>query len=180
MNVLELEPAVVSYQWADGNVTRHAEVHYLDFVVDGCSLAELLRASGRGDLVTPLARPWLRHVADEVGRLLGRRLTPGADPGRVHLLVCSVCGDSGCGAVSARVEVDEHRVVWSDWRWELVRGFESIAELSGPMRFERSSYERVLSAAEARLEVMPYDELAYRGRRFLRPWQWGWRLPLRR
>jgi hypothetical protein len=31
----------------------------------------------------------------------------------------------------------------------------------------------------ALLQAMPYDELAHRGKRFLWPWEWGWRLPPR-
>jgi len=40
-----------------------------------------------------------------------------------------------------------------------------------------TDFERVFSSAPERLSGMPYDELAHRGRGFLWPWQWGWRLP---
>jgi hypothetical protein len=39
------------------------------------------------------------------------------------------------------------------------------------------SYEAVLAGAGARLGKMPYDELAHKGKRFLWPWQSGWKMP---
>ena len=35
----------------------------------------------------------------------------------------------------------------------------------------------MLTSAYERIAAMPYDELDHRGRRFLWPWQWGWRMP---
>ena len=80
----------------DGNITRHPETHFLDFVVDGRSIREMV--DGGPGHVTELCRPWLHAVPDSVDRLLGRL-------------------------------------------------------------------------------GMPYDELEHQGRRFLWPWQWGWRMP---
>lgn len=102
------------------------------------------------------ARRRLVQVHAEIDRLLGRCLTPDLAHGGVALLVCEVCGDLDCGALTARLEVEEERVVWS-----------GLALGAGRRTHPSSAMERA------------NDELANRGRSFLWPWQWGWRLPLR-
>lgn len=42
--------------------------------------------------------------------------------------------------------------------------------------FDRRDTE-VVAHAYARVAQFPYDQLAHRGRKFLWPCQWGWRLP---
>ena len=54
----------------DGNITRHPETHFLDFVVDGRSIREMV--DGGPGHVTELCRPWLHAVPESVERLLGR------------------------------------------------------------------------------------------------------------
>ena len=160
----------------DGNVMRYPESHFLDFIIDGEPLAEWL--SEPGNLVTPLNRAWLPTVPDAVGELLGSRSTPGLADGRVALLVCGTCGDLGCGALTARLSVTAESVTWADFRWE--DGFRpSSAATAAPQAFvfRRSEYDAAFGDAYERVAALPYDELAHRGRRFLWPWQWGWRLP---
>lgn len=100
---------------------------------------------------------------------------------RVALLVCGVCGDLGCGAVTARLNVSRDQVTWSEFLWEGgVGGVTSIDvehEFDGRIVFDRAGYEAMLTSAYERIAAMPCDELEHRGRRFLWPWQWGWRMP---
>ena len=175
---LALRPTFITHSWEDGNITRHPESHYLDFVVNGRGLSELEWEGLYEKHLTPLNRAWLRHVPAEVDRLLGRACDPDLDVGRCTILVCPIDGDLGCGAVTARVSVDEVAVRWSDWGLENGRGPATPIEGFGrSVTFDRESYERTLRAAYDQVAALPYDELAHRGRRFLWPWQWGWKLP---
>jgi hypothetical protein len=160
--------------WEDGKFVREFEHHFLDFVVDGRSLRDLAVGD---ETVTPLSRPWLEDVGDEVDRLMGRRPTDGLEPGRSMLLVCRVDGHRDCGALTAQISVTDVQVTWSDWRWESFRRPEPIDALTAPLTFDRQQYEEALSLAPKRVASMPYDVLAHRGKHFLWPWQWGWRVP---
>jgi len=167
VNSLDLEPEMTSYDWEDGNRDRHVEAHYLDFVIDGRALGAMISEAGSGEYVTPLCRLWLGQVPEEIDRLQGRTPTPDLDSGRVALLVCRVCDDLGCGALTARLEIEVNRVVWSQWLWESNLEPASVPQLTESAIFDRIAYERAFSSAPERLSSMPYDELAHRGRRFL-------------
>ena len=111
--------------------------------------------------------------------LLGRRSDPNLDPGQSALLVCSACGDLDCGAVVAKVAVTDTDVTWSDWCWVSAGLRQSPLASDHPPNytFDRAAYEDTLGEVTERLARMPYDALAHRGKRFLWPWEWGWKLP---
>jgi hypothetical protein len=174
---LLLDPAVVTGVLHDGNITRHPESHFLDFVVNGRSPRSAAWTPGP-DLVTELNRAWLPSVPDAVDRLLGRRPSEDLAPGRVALLVCSVCGDLGCGQLTAALEIRDAEICWSDFRWEDGMSEPRPAEqLTQRLTFDRNSYEAAFADAYEQVAAFPYDELAHHGRRFLWPWQWGWKIP---
>ena len=174
---LRLVPAVVTRRLIDGNITRHPESHFLDLVVDGQSLRTTTATPGP-ELVTELNRPWLHVVPEAVDRLLGRRPSEDLDTGRVPLLLCHVDGDLVCGALTAALRVGDTEVTWSDFRWEdLINPPRPVEQLDQPITFDRGQYESAFADAHDRVAGFPYDELAHHGRRFLWPWQWGWRLP---
>ncbi|HEX8081799.1 MAG TPA: hypothetical protein VF557_16425 [Jatrophihabitans sp.] len=176
---LRLEPAVATGAFLDGNIMRQPESHFLDLVVDGQSM-RTLAAEQAQDYVTELNRPWLHEVANTVDRFLGRRADEFPAPGRVALLVCPHDGDLGCGQLTAALTFGAAEVTWSDFRWEDDR-FDPRPEehLDQALTFSRAQYESAFADAYRRLAAFSYDELAHRGRRFLWPWQWGWRLPPR-
>lgn len=176
VSLLTLEQAVLRRTLDDGNVTRHPESHYLDFVIDGQSLTKRLPIA-RG-MVTPLNRAWLPMVHDAIEELLGRRPTEGLDPGRVALFACGESGDMGCGAVTATLIVEGDLVTWSDFAWD--NGYEPtdpIENAPDSISFAKPEYTDAFTHAEERITTFPYNELAHVGRKFLWPWQWGWRLP---
>lgn len=174
---LRLEAAVVTRASDDGNITRHPESHFLDLMVNGRSLRSAAGEPAR-DLVTELNRPWLPGVPEAVDRLLGRRSSEDLAAGRVALLVCPVDGDLGCGQLTAALEVRDREVSWSDLRWEDgIFDPRSVEHLHQPVVFDRAEYEAAFAGAYERVAAFPYDKLAHHGRRFLWPWQWGWRLP---
>ena len=174
---LRLEAAVNTGSFQDGNITRYPESHFLDLVVNGRSLREVVWTPGP-DLVTELNRPWLPSVPDAVEKLLSRRPSDDLTAGRVELLVCGVCGDLGCGALTAALDVSDAEVSWSEFQWE--DGMfdpRPVEQLDEPLSFDRALYEAVFSDAYERVAAFPYDESAHHGRRFLWPWRWGWTLP---
>jgi hypothetical protein len=176
LNDFRLEPAVSARNWEDGKYDRAFEHHFLDFMIEGRSLRDLV---GEPDMVTPLSRPWLEGIPAEIDRLLGRRETEELSAGRVALLLCRVDGDIACGALTARLEHSEAHVAWTDWLWESYQGALPVERPAAPLVFDRTTYEAQLHSALALVQAMPYDELAHRGKRFLWPWEWGWRLPPR-
>ena len=174
--VLTLRPAVLRREWLDGNITRYPESHYLDLVVDGRSFSAI--AHGPANMVAPLNRAWLPTVPDAIRELLGERPTEGLSEGRTSLLVCGTCGDLACGAVTVSLRVVDDTVTWSKFAWE--NAYEPATRIDGApasVAFDRRDYADVLTNAYGRIAEFPYDELAHRGRKFLWPWQWGWRLP---
>lgn len=174
VNVLRLEPVLTKRSWEDGRYQRTLAHYFLDFTIDGRSLRELVDEPA---LVTPLSRPWLEEVPAAVERLLGRRETEGLAAGRVGLLLCGLDGDIACGAVTVRVQVSDGHVGWTDWLWESDQDALPVERQPGPLLFDRKAYEAQLSAAFGMVQEMPFDELSHRGKRFLWPWEWGWRMP---
>ncbi len=174
---LRLEPAVVTHAFEDGNITRYPESHFLDLVVNNRSVRATVGEPAR-DLVTELNRPWLPAVPEAVSKFLGRRPSEDLAPERVALLVCAVDGDLGCGQLTAALEVGDAEVSWSDFLWEDGRADpRPVEHLHQPVVFDRARYEATFAGAYERVAAFSYDELAHHGRRFLWPWQWGWRLP---
>ncbi len=174
---LQLDAAVVTGVLHDGNITRYPESHSLDVVINGRSLRSVVRTPGPG-LVTELNRPWLPSVPDAVNGLLGRRPSEDLAAGRVALLVCGSCGDLGCGQLTAALDVGDAQVSWSDFLWEDgIFEPRSVEHLDERLTFDRARYEAAFADAYERVAAFPYDELAHHGRRFLWPWQWGWKLP---
>ncbi|NTW40220.1 MAG: hypothetical protein HGA44_10100 [Cellulomonadaceae bacterium] len=138
---------------------------YSELVVDGRPLRELLSLEPRdeildhanrgpaGENVAVLVHNWPMAGAGGARVLLGEETSELAD-GRVPLYVCPVCGDLGCGAVSALVERSASHVIWRDFGWEVGwdDGEEEIRFVGGPFVFDRRQYD-----AELREFVDTYD-----------------------
>lgn len=128
-----------------------ASLEYLDFIVDGNPLREVLRIGGGvGGYVSLLVTNWpVDHLAKDVSMLLGETSSALAD-GRVPLYVCAECGDLGCGAITAAIQHTADAVTWCDFGWQtdydpFVEG-ESFMEV-GPFRFRRDEYEVTVRSA---------------------------------
>jgi hypothetical protein len=116
---------------------------YLDFVVDGRSLEELLRP---GDNIGVLG--WGDHAAERasIELLMGRRTPPFAS-GRVPLFVCAACGELDCGAVAVRVERTYAGTKWSGFAFESTQPGatpQRIRDQPGPFLFDKRAYSEVL------------------------------------
>lgn len=173
-NQLSLVPSETQYRQLDGNREIRVVVPFLDYIVDGRPLRAMLREAGyHDDLVTVLCRPWPQAAAETVEQLMGG--ATGQALG-VDMLVCKLCGDRDCGALVADVTAKADRVTWTNWHFTNPGGAEPVAALRD-LAFERERYVALLQTAAATVAELPYDEDANRPRRFLWPWQWGWRLP---
>lgn len=118
---------------------------YLDFLVDGCSLGELLEV---GDRISDLGWAGLKHDAQTVQTLLLKAPSP-LQTGRVMLYVCAECGDIGCGAVTAQMEKTAEHFVWRDFGFENdydpatpeLKSYQKI----GPFFFDKTDYWQALT-----------------------------------
>jgi hypothetical protein len=123
-----------------------SERNFLDFIVDGQSLAERTRY----DLVSVLCKEWLAAERERsVRRLLGEEAADFADDRR-SILVCPGCGDIGCGAVSAVVLFSDKTTLWRDFGYQNnyepeIHG-EHLKDI-GPFEFDLSDYKRKLIRA---------------------------------
>ena len=126
--------------------TFQSERNYLDFVIDGQSLAERTRY----DLVSVLCKEWVSGEREKsVRRLLLEEAADFPDDRR-SLLVCGECGDIGCGAVSIIIRVSEKTVLWRDFGYQ--NNYEpEIHEVHlkdlGPFEFDLADYKSKLTRA---------------------------------
>lgn len=77
------------------------------------------------------------------------RASPESPSGRVPIYVCGECGDLGCGAVTAKVELTPEGYVWKDFGYENdyapeMSDFVSYREV-GPFLFDKERYRRLFS-----------------------------------
>jgi hypothetical protein len=118
---------------------------YLDFVVDGQSLQDLLQL---GDSVGCLG--WLPPKHERSFR--DALLLKGSfvmRPGRYILYICPECGDIGCGAITARIEKGPDSVTWRDFGLENphyeVEGYLERYQHVGPFQFDEAKYRSALT-----------------------------------
>jgi hypothetical protein len=116
---------------------------YLDFVIDGQSLAERTRY----DLVSVLCKEWASEEREKsVRRLLGEEPADFPDDRR-SLLVCGECGDIGCGAISIILHLSAKTVLWQGFGYQNnyepeIHG-EHLKKL-GPFEFDLGDYKSKL------------------------------------
>lgn len=118
---------------------------YLDFIVDGSSLQDRLRA---GDVVTGLGCWLVGFERKHIRQLLAQ--APAESPsGRVPIYVCAECGGLGCGAITAIVERTTDAFVWRDFVFENDYDDEMTDRETyrgvGPFRFDPAQYARLLN-----------------------------------
>lgn len=113
---------------------------YLDFVVDGQSLQDLIDP---GDLIGCLG--WLpeKEDANFVDRLLLKK--PSILGNDRHLIyICPECGDVDCGAISVQIYKSCHEFIWSNFGFEKdtdsrINDLKSYVHV-GPFHFDKHEY----------------------------------------
>lgn len=123
---------------------------FLNFLVDGHSLHDSV---GARDRVTSLGG-WFPNRLFEAVYLRGLLLLhpPYLESERYELYVCPLCGDVGCGSITADIQSDGHRVIWRDFAYEVNYWFDDPSEMLirddynhiGPFEFDRAQYEEAL------------------------------------
>jgi hypothetical protein len=121
---------------------RHSEtVEYFDFVISGQSLGQILNVKD-SDLIGAFG--WGRNWESENLRInefmgLGK---PELDSGRTCFYVCSQCGDVGCGAFTAKIEVIDNHVIWKNFGYENSLDLDDFPNI-GSFIFDKNEYFEV-------------------------------------
>jgi hypothetical protein len=123
---------------------------YLDFVVDGQSLHDLLKL---GDNIGCLG--WLPQDSEQVilQQLMAERLSV-LENDRYPIYVCAECGDIGCGAVTVQIEKAQNGFVWKNFGYEndydkSMRDLETYKNI-GPFHFKQEDYVDALRSSQRR------------------------------
>jgi hypothetical protein len=136
---------------------QRSDRHFLEFVVDGEPLGRLLGSflglrDATDEYLSVLVTDWPTGIAlDDLDHLLGITTSPELD-GRTALYVCADCGDLGCGAVTAVVEVEDEKVVWRDiGDQNNYEPFDDNAVFTGagPFVFDHANYTAALEQFRA-------------------------------
>ncbi|HET9430258.1 MAG TPA: hypothetical protein VFO70_03730 [Chitinophagaceae bacterium] len=126
-----------------GASNKH-ERHYLDFVISGLSLREILGINGC-DLISPFGWGDNKEYERDLIKVLTLRRKSDLATERVMLYVCPECGDIDCGAITANVVDQGDRIVWKDFGYET--GYGGVTENYDiePIEFERQNYFKAFS-----------------------------------
>lgn len=142
-----------SVQFSNG--TYKTGRSYIDFVIDGVSLAERFTSAGF-DLVGVFAKNWVPEANEAALRRLLLEEASDFPNGRCSVFVCGECGDLACGAVSAHISASDNTVVWKDFgfqnSYEPEIHFEKLSDL-GPFHLDVESYRSKLSEAVTLLKA---------------------------
>jgi hypothetical protein len=124
--------------------TREGRVS-IDFTVNGASLLRML-AKGGADLMGCFVQGY-PDSNDAVRRSLLEARSADSAEGRTLLYVCPECGDIGCGAYAAKIQVMDGRVTWSEFAF--VNGYEPASPLPdvGSFQFDQSHYATAIERA---------------------------------
>jgi len=124
----------------------YSERMYLDFIVSGQSLGELfdqLNFKLIGTFGWFENKTYERKLIDE---FLGNK-KPELENGRTCFYVCPECGDIGCGAITAKIEITDEIVVWKDFGYEdnidFLEPDTTQFKNIGPFSFDRGNYFKV-------------------------------------
>ncbi|WP_157372091.1 hypothetical protein [Arthrobacter sp. Soil736] len=136
------------------NRSWRAPIPFLDFVVDGVPLVEIVLGTGSERLPTRLQTEWeLFNLEEQIDRMLGRQ-EPEYEDGRSAMYICR-CGDLDCFAIGARIISDSEKITWTDWAWKDGFGLTDPIDELDALTFARSEYEHVLGDAARMLATIP-------------------------
>lgn len=122
-----------------GQVVQH-ERNYFDFIVSGQSVKTLLKADGL-DLISPFGWGDKNYEQELIKEFTGLKRSE-IPSGRIMLYICPECGDIGCGAITADIEINDDKVIWKNFGYENNDSeidFESYKGIE-PFQFDKADY----------------------------------------
>lgn len=121
------------------NGSTKAERKYFDFIVSGQSLGQLF---GLPDFDLIGTFGWTDNKENtQIDEFLGHA-KPELETGRTCFYVCPECGDIGCGAITAKIEVTEKDVIWKDFGYENNYSEPDLTDYKAiePFTFDKKQY----------------------------------------
>jgi len=123
------------------NGTTQADRKYIDFIVSGQSLAKVF---GLPDLDMIGTFGWTENKEIEnknIDEFVGKA-TPEIETGRTMFYVCPECGDIGCGAITAKIEMTDTKVIWKEFGYENNYSAPHLDDYKSilPIEFEKTEY----------------------------------------
>lgn len=109
---------------------------FYEFDIDDVPLSNLLQVGLKEltGMFTPEAAD-SGYFVSQIAKYIGRMPTD-----RILLYVCSDCGDISCGALSAKIDFTENKIIWSDFAYEnSIEIVERYPEV-GPFEFSKEEY----------------------------------------
>jgi hypothetical protein len=135
---------ILGLQW------RTSNRDYLDFLIDGQSLASMLPARDRVGILGGSFPNTLLEVIYLRGLLLEHPAY--LETGRFEVYVCPLCGDIGCGSITTEIKAVGDRVIWQHFATEVNYWFDHPSEIFleqyqlGPLEFDLKQYRQTLLA----------------------------------
>jgi len=127
------------------NGTTKADRKYIDFIVSGQSLGQLF---GLPDFDLIGTFGWTENKEYEnkhIDEFLGIEKAE-LETGRTCFYVCAECGDIGCGAITAKIEVNDNNIIWKDFGYENNYSEPDLTDYKqiGPFIFDKRQYCKTL------------------------------------
>ncbi|BBH24440.1 hypothetical protein Back11_57850 [Paenibacillus baekrokdamisoli] len=111
---------------------------FIDFLIDGRSLYELVKRHG----FIPVLEPEDKNLELRISELTLVRLSP-LGGNRYPIFVCAQCGDLDCGYISAIIEESNNMICWRDFK----KGEDMKLNHIGPFYFKQRDYNNELNRA---------------------------------
>lgn len=114
---------------------------YIDFIISGQKLGQLFNIS-KFDLIGTFG--WSENKEFENMKIKEFKgiEKPELDTERSCFYVCPECGDIGCGAITAKIEIAENYVIWKEFGYENDYSDPDLKEFLdiGPFVFNKKEY----------------------------------------
>jgi hypothetical protein len=133
------------------NGTTKADRKYIDFIVSGQSLGQLF---GLPDFDLIGTFGWTENIEYEIRQVdefLGLE-KPELLTGRTCFYVCPECGDIGCGAITAKIELTDSTVIWKNFGYENNYSEPDLTDYAeiGPFVFDKADYFKTIESIKSK------------------------------